>query len=61
MRIVELDAQEWKTALDFYSAVLAAIGGPSFHRRNLKALVDSMIWGRINAIEPPLHYSDFAD
>jgi RNAse (barnase) inhibitor barstar len=53
MRIIELDAEEWKTVPDFYSAVLAAIGAPNFYGRNLNALVDSMIWGGINAIEPP--------
>jgi len=53
MRIIELDAANWKSVLDFYNALLAALGAPRGHGRNINALVDSMIWGGMNAIEAP--------
>lgn len=53
MRIIELDATKWKRVPDFYDALLAAIGAPKSHGRNANALIDSMIWGGINAVEPP--------
>jgi hypothetical protein len=53
MRIIELDATKWKTVLDFYRALLASIGAPAWHGMSPDALVDSMIWGGINAVEPP--------
>lgn|ERR1700724_3855860 len=53
MRVIELDAGNWSTVLDFYDALLAALGAPEWHGRNLNALVDSMILGGINAVEPP--------
>jgi hypothetical protein len=33
--------------------LLASIGGPKWHSESPDALIDSMIWGGINAIEPP--------
>jgi hypothetical protein len=53
MRIIELDATKWNTVLDFYHALLAAIGAPKWHGISPDALVDSMIWGGINAVDPP--------
>lgn len=53
MRIIKLDATQWKSIVDFYNALLAAIGAPAWHGKNPNALVDSMIWGGINAVEPP--------
>jgi RNAse (barnase) inhibitor barstar len=53
MRTIDLDATTWKTIDDFYDALLSAIGAPKIHGRNLNALTDSMIWGGINAVEPP--------
>ncbi len=53
MRIIELDAKEWKSVLDFYNALFGAIGAPEWHGKSPDALVDSMIWGWINAVEPP--------
>ena len=53
MRIIELDATKWKTVLDFYDALLAGIGAPKWHGKSPDALIDSMIWGGINAVEPP--------
>lgn len=53
MRTIELDATRWKTVLDFYHALLASIGAPEWHGMSPDALIDSMIWGGINAVEPP--------
>lgn len=53
MRTIELDATKWKTVLDFYKALLAAIGAPAWHGISPDALVDSMVWGGINAVDPP--------
>ncbi len=53
MQTIELDATNWTTALDLYDALLAALGAPEWHGRNLNALTDSMIWGGINEVEPP--------
>lgn len=53
MRIIELDATNWKSIRDFYNALLPAIGAPKEHGTSSNALVDSMIWGGINAIDPP--------
>jgi RNAse (barnase) inhibitor barstar len=54
MNFVQLDASHWKTGLDFYEALLAALGAPSWHGRNINALIDSMIYDGINTIGPPL-------
>lgn len=53
MRVIELDATKWKTVLDFYDDLLAAVGAPKGHGRSPAALIDSMIWGGMNAVEPP--------
>jgi RNAse (barnase) inhibitor barstar len=53
MRIIELDAAKWKTVIDFYNALLPALGAPKWHGESVDALIDSAIWGRINAIDPP--------
>jgi hypothetical protein len=53
MQIINLDATKWKTVADFYTALLSAIGAPQWHSHSPDALIDSMIWGGINAIEPP--------
>jgi RNAse (barnase) inhibitor barstar len=53
LRIIELDAARWRSASDFYDDLLAALGAPDWHGRNFNALIDSMIWGGINAVEPP--------
>ena len=53
VRTIELDAQGWNTGLDFYEALLAAIGAPAWHSSGVNALIDSMVWGGINSVEPP--------
>jgi hypothetical protein len=54
MQIIELDASGWKTADDFYCALLPELGAPEWHGHNANALNDSVIWGGINAVNPPL-------
>jgi RNAse (barnase) inhibitor barstar len=53
MREIDLDAKNWKTVSDFYAALLPELGAPEWHGENVNALIDSMIWGGINEIEPP--------
>jgi hypothetical protein len=53
MREFELDATNWTTVHDFYDALFSAIGAPEWHGRNINALIDSMIWGGINKVDPP--------
>jgi hypothetical protein len=53
VRIIELDATKWRTVMDFYDSLLAAVGAPKWHGQSPDALLDSMIWGGINAVEPP--------
>lgn len=53
MTNVELDASHWISAADFYAALFAALGAPAWHGTSINALIDSMIYGAINDIEPP--------
>jgi RNAse (barnase) inhibitor barstar len=53
MRTIVLDASKWRTVIDFYRALLPTIGAPEWHGTNINALVDSMIVGGINTLEPP--------
>jgi len=52
MRTRKLDAGSWSTASDFYDALLSAIGAPDWHGRNINAVVDSMVFGGINTLQP---------
>lgn len=52
MKLIRLDASEWRSPTDFYSALLPALGAPEWHGRNLDALYDSLSGG-INELEPP--------
>ena len=53
VKLVRLDASRWRKPLDFYEGLLASLGAPEGHGRNLNALIDSMIYGGINRLEPP--------
>ncbi len=53
MKVIALDASEWRSAEDFHSALLPQLGAPTWHGRNLDALEDSLRGG-VNRIEPPL-------
>ena len=54
MNIIELDASYWKTIAEFYRALLDQLGAPEWHGRNVNALVDSMVYGDLNRVDPPL-------
>jgi RNAse (barnase) inhibitor barstar len=53
MRTTELDASGWNTVSDFYDALLLTIGAPAWHGRSIDALIDSMVYEGINALEAP--------
>ncbi len=53
MQTLNLDASEWTDITVFYDALLYALDAPFWHGRNINALIDSMVWGDINGIEPP--------
>jgi hypothetical protein len=48
-----LNGVTWKTQDDFYDALFAVLGAPSWHGRNFNALCDSIGAGGINTVEPP--------
>ena len=50
---IALDATSWKVPLDFYYALLPAIGAPNWHGESIAAINDSMIGGGINKLKPP--------
>jgi hypothetical protein len=43
VRVLELDASDWKSIDDFYDALLLAVGAPAWHGRVPIALVDTMV------------------
>ncbi len=53
MREIKLNAARWTKAMDFYHALLPALGAPAGHGRSVDALIDSMVWGGMNAVDPP--------
>jgi RNAse (barnase) inhibitor barstar len=53
MKVIALDASEWHSPEDFYSALLPQLGAPEWHGHNLDALDDSLGVGGINSLEPP--------
>jgi len=53
MQFLDIDASEWRSVDDFYEALLRVIGAPEGHGAGPDAFVDSMVWGGMNAVEPP--------
>ena len=53
MLVIKLDATNWRTGDDFYQDLLSALGAPADHGHNLNAIVDSVVWGGMNSIQPP--------
>jgi hypothetical protein len=53
MQIIELDASKWTTPLDFLNAVRRASGAPKEHGLDIDTIVDSMVRGGINSVQPP--------
>jgi hypothetical protein len=52
MRVIELNAQNWRTVLDYYDSLKEALGSPSWHGSSPDAWIDSMIYGGINEVKP---------
>ena len=53
MRTIDLDAKSWTTVLDFYHALLQALGAPEGYACNINALLEFMIWDDEEVMEPP--------
>jgi hypothetical protein len=53
MKIIELDAGNWSTIIDFDDALVARLGSPKYVGYSVDSLIDAMIWGGLNAVEPP--------
>ena len=52
-KIIEVDASDWTSSCDLYKAILPKLGAPAWHGDSVNALTESMVWGEINALEPP--------
>jgi|GEM_PF-5842637 len=63
MKLIELDARRWRSVDDVCSAILAALGAPEWHGKNLDALWETITEAvpcdrdtpetLINAVQPP--------
>jgi Barstar (barnase inhibitor) len=53
MRVIELDATNWRSFQDFNDALKVALGSIKGHGNSANAWIDSMIYGGLNAIEVP--------
>lgn len=53
MAEIVLDGTDWKTATDFYLAILGGVQAPDWHGRSLDALWDSITGGGINGRNLP--------
>jgi RNAse (barnase) inhibitor barstar len=53
MRIIELNGEKWTEISDFYAALLAAVGAPSWNGHSIAAALDSIIWDGLNEVKPP--------
>src|SRR5260221_460128 len=52
-RIIELDASRWRRSSDFYEALAVALGSPEGCCLSLDGVIDGMVWGGMNWVEPP--------
>ncbi|QNE33156.1 barstar family protein [Sphingomonas sp. NBWT7] len=50
---IRLDAREWRTADDLWTALRPAIGMPTSHGPNLDALFDALV-ARLMLVAPPI-------
>jgi len=53
MKTLKLNATGWRSVADFYDSLLSHLGAPEWHGRNVNALVDSVVYGGINRVNPP--------
>ena len=51
---IYLNASGWRQPVEFYDALLPKLKSPDWHGKNLNAIIDSVVYGEINEIEPPL-------
>ena len=51
--IFDIDASSWKERINLYEAILPVLDAPEWHGKNMNALLESIIWGEINAVDPP--------
>jgi len=53
-REIPLDANDWKSAADFYEALAQALGSVEWHGRNPDAFLETMIYYTdLNSVQPP--------
>jgi RNAse (barnase) inhibitor barstar len=53
MRTIVLDGSCWSSRIDFYNALLSALGASDAHGSGVDALIDSMVYGGMLEAEPP--------
>ena len=53
MQEINIDGRAWQSSLDFYHDLLQALGSPSWHGDSIDAIIDSIVFGGINSLEPP--------
>ncbi len=53
MKLFEFDASRWTNILELYAAMFDSLEAPRWHGHSINALIDSMVYGDINGIEPP--------
>jgi hypothetical protein len=53
MKTIIVSARDWVSLSDFYKAILGALEAPEWHGHNVNALIDSIVYGNINGLEPP--------
>ena len=54
MQTLELDGRDWKSEMDFYDALAAALGSFDGHGRNAAAFEETMIYYlELNTARPP--------
>jgi hypothetical protein len=53
MQTIRIDGSEWTTPLEFYDALLLALGQYEGHGRGVDAFIDSMIYGGMLQTEAP--------
>jgi len=53
MKIIKIEACDWKSIDDFYVSIKRSLMSPSWHGDNINALIDSIVYGDINGVTPP--------
>ena len=53
MKVLNIDASGCRDRWDIYDLVGKAVEAPDGHGSGSDAFADSMIWGGMNAVEPP--------